>query len=229
MAKLKFGVVVVDARGKSNGHVFTKNRAGNVLRTKVTPVNPQTVSQTNVRSRFTTQSQGWRGLSEAQRTAWNAAVQFYKKTDVFGDMKTPSGFNLYCALNNNLALAGVSAISTPPVPAAVGAMSSMSVVMDNSSQSATLTFAPAIPAGSVVKLEATAAISPGVNYVKSQFRVIDVLTNSDTSPHVATTEYIAKFGSVGAVGQKVFFKATYIDTTTGQQGASTVISSLIVT
>jgi hypothetical protein len=52
MAKIKFGMMMTDARGKLGGHVFSKNRSGAYVRTKVTPVNGQTTAQTGVRAIF---------------------------------------------------------------------------------------------------------------------------------------------------------------------------------
>ena len=98
--KIKFGAIVVDGRGKIGGHVASKNRGGAYLRTKVTPTNPQTTFQSAVRNRLTAFSQGWRGLTQAQRDAWNAAVSNFSKTDVFGDIKQPTGLNLYVKLNS---------------------------------------------------------------------------------------------------------------------------------
>lgn len=92
--KTKFGAIIVDGRGKIGGHVASKNRGGAYLRTKVTPANAQTSAQNQVRNLFTSLTQGWRGLTQAQRDAWNAAVLDYSRTDIFGDIRNPSGINL---------------------------------------------------------------------------------------------------------------------------------------
>ena len=57
--KLKFGAIVTDGRGKIGGHVASKNRSGAYLRTKVTPSNPNTVAQVQVRSILASLSQSW--------------------------------------------------------------------------------------------------------------------------------------------------------------------------
>src|SRR5690606_18792227 len=106
--KMKWGALVVDGRNKIGGQVASKNRGGSYLRTKVTPANPQTVAQSIVRSIFTVLSQAWRTLTQAQRNAWNAAVTDWQRTDIFGDIKSPSGFTLYMRLNQNLSLIGES-------------------------------------------------------------------------------------------------------------------------
>src|SRR4051812_170938 len=83
--KVKFGSLVVDGRGKIGGHVLSKNRGGAYMRTKVTPINPQTADQSTVRGTLTSLSQSWRALTQNQITAWNNAVQNFQSTDIFGD------------------------------------------------------------------------------------------------------------------------------------------------
>lgn len=225
--KMKFGAIVVDGRGKVGGHVASKNRAGAYLRTKVTPVNPNTTYQQTVRNRLSGLSSGWRGLTAAQRSAWNAAVSDFSKTDIFGDIKNPSGFNLYQKLNNNLLNCSESALSSPPASEAVEAFTSFSAAAANGAQTATLTFAPAVSADHKVLIFATPALSPGVNFVKSEFRQIMVADNADVSPLSVETEYIAKFGAIGAAGQKIFFQMVQININTGQAGIPIQASAVI--
>jgi hypothetical protein len=117
--KMKFGALVVAGSGKIGGQVASRNRAGAYLRTKSTPINPQTASQSAVRSRLASISQSWRDLTAAQRAAWNGSVSNFQKTDVFGDLRNPTGFNLYQRLNNNLVTIGKTEIQVPPVPSEV--------------------------------------------------------------------------------------------------------------
>jgi hypothetical protein len=227
--KAKFGAIVVAGSGKIGGHVASRNRAGSYFRTKVTPVNPSTSFQQGIRNRLAGISQAWKALTAAQRIAWNAAVGDYSKTDVFGDLRNPSGFNLFQRLNNNLLTIGESQISDPPVPGAVYSMTSMSLAVVTGSPALTLTFAGAIPATDAVKLFATAPVSQGVSFVKSEFRLIGILSNSDTSPKVITTLYGAKFGAVTENGLKVFVKAVPVNVATGQEGIGLVASAISVT
>src|SRR6056297_1703187 len=112
--KIKWGALVVDGRGKIGGHVASKNRGGSYLRTKTTPVNPQSTAQTNVRSIFGQISQGWSGLTASQIEGWNNAVSEYSQTDIFGDLKNPSGKALYQRLNQSLLLVGEGLLTEAP-------------------------------------------------------------------------------------------------------------------
>jgi len=228
--KAKFGAIVVDGRGKIGGHVASKNRAGSYFRTKVTPVNPQTSAQTTVRNRLSGLSSGWRNLTAAQRIAWNSAVSDFAKTDIFGDLRNPTGFNLYQRLNNNLLTCGEAAITTPPSALAVDAFTSISLAAEDATvaEDVALTFAPAVAADHLVKVFATAPMSPGKSFVKSEYRLIAILPNSDTSPADVTAAYQTVFGSTGAVGQKIFVKCVQVEETSGIAGVPIEANTLVV-
>lgn len=225
--KLKFGAIVVDGRNKIGGHVASKNRAGAYLRTKVTPTNPQTTYQLGARASFTGFSQAWRGLTEAQRVAWNAAVSDYQRTDIFGDLKSPTGLNLYVRLNRELSLIGVASISVPPLPAAVGAVTATALAAAEGAGTISLTMDGAVPAGTSIKVYATPSISPGRAYVKSDYRFIGSFAAAEATPLDIATEYDARFGAVGAEGQKIFVKIMPVNATTGQVGQSSQAVAVI--
>ena len=225
--KIKFGALVVAGRGKIGGHVASRNRAGAYLRTKVTPVNPATIYQIGVRNRLAAISTDWRGLSAAERIAWNAAVADYAKTDIFGDIRNPSGFNLHQKLNNNLVNVAQAQITAPPLPEAVDAFTSVSLAADFTLQTVTLTYAPAVAADHSALVYFTPAISPGISFVKSEYRQTFVMIAVNGSPYSCETEYLAKFGAVGAVGMKVFVQLVQINWATGQAGIPISASAII--
>lgn len=225
--KIKFGALVVAGRGKIGGHVASRNRGGAYLRTKVTPVNPNTVYQAGVRNRLAGISTDWRALTAAERVAWNGAVADYAKTDIFGDIRNPSGFNLHQKLNNNLVNAGQAQITAPPLPEAVDAFATLSLAADYTLQTVTITYTPAIAADHMALVFGTPAISPGISFVKSEYRQFDVMAAADVTPFSIETEYIAKFGAIGAVGMQIFVQMVLINTNTGQAGIPFSASAII--
>jgi hypothetical protein len=225
--KLKFGALVVDGRGKVGGHVASKNRAGAYLRTKVTPVNPQTSYQTTVRNRLSSLSVAWGALLAAKRTAWNAAVESFKKTDVFGDIKNPSGFNLYQRLNNNLIQIAEAQIDDPPLPQDVAKIVDGTLAAV-AATSIAVTFAtdPVFTHDTMV-VDATPAVSPGKSNVNSLFRRIGKYNSVAAHVLDLKTEYDAKFGAVGAAGQQIFVRMKMINVDSGQAGVAIVKSCVI--
>lgn len=227
MAKLKFGMIVTEGRNKLGGHVLSRNRAGAYARTKVTPVNPQTSYQSGVRALFTGLSQAWRGLTNAQRLAWNAAVSNFQKTDIFGDLVSPTGKNLYLALNRNLQLVSGTAITSPPNPAGTFSLTSVTVAAAAGAGTVAITFAPTpVPAGMAVIVEATTGTSVGKYFVKNLFRNLGTIAAAATSPQAFGTAYVARFGSMTA-GTRVSVRLTPVNITTGERGVPYMATAIV--
>lgn len=227
--KTKFGAAIVDGRGKIAGFVASKNRGGSYLRVKVTPSNPKTVSQQMARARLTNFSQAWNALTQAQRDSWNNSVTGFAKTDIFGDLRNPSGFNLFQRLNNLIAVVGGTQIDVPPSNSGTGYFSTFSITATSATPSLSVVFAPVIPIGSNVILEATPGYSAGKSYNKNLFRVIGVIDNTDTTPFNALAMYVEKFGSIPAIGKKMSLRAKWVDPQTGQTGQTVAANVILAT
>ncbi len=226
MAKIKLSAIVSEMRGKLNGSVFSRNRGGAYLRTKVTPLNPQTLAQTLVRSSFTAVSQAWKALTQAQRDSWNSSVNNFVGTDIFGDQKTPSGFNLFMRLNKNLNDVGATNLTVPPVPAPVQAFTSLTLSADTGGGTLDVVASDAVALVTRVKVFATAGVSPGKSFVKSEYRQIAALGAGDPAIQEFAAEYIAVFGSLPSVGLKVFLRYTAVLEASGQTGATIAAESV---
>jgi hypothetical protein len=228
MASIKFGNVVVDMKGKVSGNVYAKNKGGAYSRVRVIPANPKSVDQEAVRANFTALSQAWRGLTQTQRDSWyQASINFPRKNRI-GDVHNLSGNALYNALNRNLFDVGLSAIATAPTPASVGTVSIASVVADNSAQTLVITLDAVVPAGTRLKIFASATLSAGINSVGTKLRQIDTAAVGAGVALTETTAYLAKFGAIGAVGSKIFISLVPVNTTTGQAGATITATTVIV-
>lgn len=226
--KTKFGSIIVAGSGKIGGHVASKNRGGSYLRTKVTPANAKTSYQTAVRARFTALSQGWRGLTQDARDAWNAAVADYARTDIFGDLRNPSGINLYQRLNNILLNIGQPDLTLPPLPSNVQPVTALSLLVTSDPALMTLTLSEALTADTACIIAATAPLSAGKNSVTSRFRQIAVLAPLAATPANILAAYVAKFGAVAVPGQKTFVRVTPVNIATGQTGGQTIVSHIEV-
>jgi hypothetical protein len=215
MAKIKFGMMMTDARNKLGGQVFSKNRGGAYIRTKVTPANAQTSFQTAVRALLTFFAQSFRTLTSAQILAWNSAVSDFTGTDIFGDVRTPSGINLYVRLNCNLAKVGEPAITNPPLPTNVGQLTGVTVVASAGGGTVSIGADQAtVGAGLRMFIEATSNQSPGKTFVKSEYRAIGYTGVNAGLPYASGALYTTKFGAMTA-GQKLFVRVQTVDIATG--------------
>lgn len=221
MATIKYSALVSEMRNKLNGSVLSKNRGGNYMRNKVTPVNPQTVHQQNQRNLLSTIAKGWRGLTEAQRQAWINASPSFPYTDVYGDKKTLSGSTLYIKLNLNVAKVGGTALDSPPTPGSLGSLTNLVVTAVSATGAVTLGWvSEGGAADQFAFIEATPGIDPGISFVKNRFRAVAYgLLSANTL--VLTPQYAARLGAF-AVGQKVFARVSVVNGATGQASAGMV-------
>lgn len=226
--KLKWGALVVAGSGKIGGHVAAKNSAGAYLRTKVTPINPRTVDQVAARARMGGNAKAWVLLTDAQRATFNQNATDFTAKNVFGDSIKLSGINVYSRLNNNLGLIGEVSISTAP-PAESFAGPTVVAVISNV-QGSVLTIGPDldVPVGAAGVVRATAPQSAGKNFVKSEFRVINIAPEGSADPYDISAAYIAKFGALPVEGQKVFVEIYLINKTTGIASQRVIGSTITI-
>jgi hypothetical protein len=221
MAKIKFSALVSDMRNKLNGSVMSKNRYGSYMRNKTTPVNPQTTFQQNARARLAADSQAWGGLTEAQRNGWKALAQELPFTDIFGDPKTLTGNSLFCKLNGNLQKIGEATVQSAPLKVAVPGFEFINVTAVATAgvlSALNLSWAPfAIPAGFTAVVYATPGISPGVSFVKNQFRLVHTIAEGTAPIENMFISYADRFGTP-AVGQKIYIRIVLVSMESGQQG-----------
>ena len=169
MAKIKFGMMMTDARGKLGGQVFSKNRSGAYVRTKVTPVNPRTDLQQSNRSLLGSLSSAWSNLTETQRSAWNSAVDNWQKTNVFGDLQKPPGKNLFTSLNKNRAYWFNHALMTlPPSKAEFIPLGNVSITMV--AGGIALSVEGEALVGKTLGIRSTGKLSAGTTFVKNKLR-----------------------------------------------------------
>lgn len=217
--KVKFGMIIVDGSGKLGGHVVTQTKSGKAIRTKSSPVNRRSNAQQSVKSIFAANAQAFRGLTTAQIAAWNSASADWKLKNYFGDVMQLSGMALYQRLNANIVKAGGAVISDPPAQVPVEAIGDLAIATCTALVMTT-TFVPTpVPADCAVMIEATRSVSPGVSFVKNQFRVIAVEPAAGTSPVNIYNDYVAVHGAP-VTGKKVFLRATMVNVVTGQTGVS---------
>ena len=216
MSKIKWGAIVVDGRGKLGGHVFTKTKSGATMRTKVTPVNPQTSAQASARSRLGGNSQAWSSLSEDERRSWNALAQETSKTNIFGDQYFPSGKNLFTSVNNNLVMIGRPPILEAPSFAELPFIIDMIVGVDISAGEINLTVdVSGSVAGHALVVEATAPSSAGkYNFDGAYRQILVAITGAVPTPQALHNAYIAKFGAP-VEGKKIAFRAYYVSISGG--------------
>lgn len=222
--KIKWGMMMTDGRGKLGGQVASKNRAGAYVRTKVTPVNPRTTKQQAIRTLFGSIASAWRSLTQAQVNSWIEATEFWQKTDVFGDLKKPSGFALFQRLNTGL-LANIPAstmLVNAPQPDEVPSVTevtseytlgpSPTFILQWSHESLAVD-----PEDYVVQIRATPPMPVGRTYHANMLRNV-VVGELENDTYNLTTAYPDRFGRFPEIGENVFIEVRVVSKNTGRIG-----------
>jgi hypothetical protein len=114
--------LVSEFSGKQGSTVASHNRNGPYFRNRTIPVNRNSATQQTARNNFKSGSQGWKALSEAQRTAWRTAADLVVLIDRLGAPYTPTGQQYYVSVvrtiyvyDSTAALPTVPPSATAPV------------------------------------------------------------------------------------------------------------------
>ncbi len=111
----KANPILADLRGSIAGNTWSRNRFGAYVRSKVSPVNPNSTRQNQVRTRFSNISTRWSDtLTSAQRTGWKNYADGTPLTDQFGNPKILTGNQMYVRTNTVALNSGVAAFDTAP-------------------------------------------------------------------------------------------------------------------
>jgi hypothetical protein len=225
MAKIKFGMMMTDASGKLGGQVFSKNRGGAYVRTKVTPSNPQTTAQMVIRGIFASISSAWSYLTESNRLSFNNLVDAYASTDIFGDLRNPSGKALFQRLNQNLEISAQAQITDCVPPSAVPFANLVSALGDVGDDEINITTS-GDTTGSKVVIWATPPLSQGTTFVKNRLRQIYVTAGANALVTEISGAYVDKYGAWTA-GANIYFGVRVINAN-GQASPLETIKAVIV-
>jgi hypothetical protein len=199
--KIQWSALMVAGSGKLGGTVAARNRSGAYLRNKVTPINPNTSYQQNARGILGSLSTQWSQLTDGQRSSFNNAVSDFAKTDIFGDIRNPSGINLFVKLNTNLINTNQPQITTAPAKEEILFSGVLGVTADVSAQTLDIQLANEDNNLGKVLAVATPTLTAGTSFVKDRFRGIGFQV-VQTDLIELGTNYVSKFGNF-AIGANI--------------------------
>jgi hypothetical protein len=131
MARVQYGVIVTELKGKINGQVFQGGANGFVLRNKGYTRGSTSVLRQAANNNLVTNTSNWRNLTDGQRASWNSGTANWLFTNKFGATYTGSGFQVFNSLNTTLLSLGLTPVSTMPSVAAPNNPGTVSAVLVN--------------------------------------------------------------------------------------------------
>lgn len=197
-------ILDVPRSGSYQGVTSSRNRYGQYVRTRATPVQPRTTFQLNQRARFSTNAAGWRGITDAQRAGWGDLGLMISRTDQLGQSYTLNGFGAYCSVNNNKLDAGDAVVSD--APAIVTPPDLVSLTLTASSVALSVAYT-ATPLAAAVRLfiYVSPQASAGRKF-NGDYRLLAVTAAAAASPSNILAAYTARFG-VPVTGNRLFLSA----------------------
>lgn len=207
--------------GSLGGITAARNRFGQYERQRSMPVQPRTTAQVAARTRLSDVSALWRGLTEAERAAWNSFAGSFTITNSLGQTVNLTGAMAYAKINTVNLLIGDAVNDTPPALPSFDPLNVTALVADSSPQDLALTgTSPA--AGTKYMVYAAAPASAGRSFI-GNFRYLETFTAATAGEFDILTTYTAKFGAIPA-GKKIAVKV--VQSQAGFQDAGTVFSAI---
>ena len=191
--------------GSEAGLTYSRNRYGQYVRSRATPVNPNSTAQGQVRARLSANAAAWRALTALQRAGWASLGSQMSRADALGQSYTLNGFQAYVSVNNNQTAAGNAVLDDAPALVTPEAI----VTCTPSATAATLSVAYTVtplPAGARLFVFASQQRSAGRAY-EGDLRLVHVSAAAAASPANIFSAYEARFG-VPVVGNRIFLACT---------------------
>lgn len=214
MALVVFGGGIIEMRGKIAGNVFSRNRAGAIVRARVIPVNPNTPRMIAAKGAMSRVSAMWLdSASAAQRIEWGVFADNIIEQNKVGQDYHMSGFNQFVRSNSVLRNAGLAQVLDGPSLFAKPAQDdTMTVEVSESSQELSITFADGREwvdldgAGMIVQMGIP--VNPTINFFDGPWRAAGVIrgdvASAPTSPATIAVAYPV------VENQKIFVRAKII-------------------
>ena len=229
MALVKFGAGVSEIRGKEGGVIYSRNAYGAYMKTKVTPVNPQTQHQLDQRTLMGNLSQAWAGLATADKASWENLGAQVTRVNRFGDTTYYTGFGIFMKLNRMVVLAGGTANDTAPAVDSPPILEITNLTADSGVPSATMVYTPTpVPTGYAILVYATNNILTGRSFVKNFYRFIMLEAAAETSPAAYYGAWNTYFSNLLVEGATIFVRARIVHVASGFSGVP-VTASVVVT
>lgn len=212
--------------GSQANTTASRNKGGQYYRNRSMPTQPRTSSQTGFRANFGTLSTAWAVLTDAQRMAWNAYATTHSRVDSLGQSIKLSGFQQWMACNTFLALLGIPTVDAPPLSDDVPSVES--VVLNITASGAFDVDAIGVnPVTGTLAFYCSPPFSAGVSFCRDfRFMKYGPAVAGELSADVAV-QYVAKFGSLSAIGGKKIFVKVVPFNEYGVQGASATYSAVV--
>ena len=215
MALVKYGGGIIQASGSIAGNVFARNRAGNYMRARTKPVNPNSSRQTAARIAIAFLAEQWRDspMTDAKRAAWETYAAAINWQNALGEVIKLTGFQHFMRSNARLIRCSLPIVTDgPTVLSLPGADTDFAVAFNATTQKITVTYDDtaewADEDGGALQVHMGRPQNPTRNFFGGPYRFADSIDGDSVSPPTSTVDIDPSFLIVA--GQKVWARASLI-------------------
>jgi hypothetical protein len=181
-------------------------RNGLIRRILVTPANPRTDRQIQVRELLAEQTRRFDTLTDAQQDAWNVAGTGYQSRASLGQSGPLTGLQLFVRVNCKLGLLGQPTVDVPPSAPQFPDLAPQSLVITNTAGVVAVKLTCPTDPGDSTVLRASPPQNSAVRACRN-FRIIGICPAAVAGVADITGLWTAEFGVVPA-GKRLFVKAS---------------------
>ena len=192
--------------GKFGRSVTWPGRNGLIRRILVTPANPRTDRQLEVRELLSQQARRFDALTDAQQDAWNVAAASYQSRPTLGQSGPLTGLQLFIRVNCKLGLLGLVPVDVPPAAPQFPNLAPQSLVITNTGGVVAVKLACPTEPGDNTVLRASPPQNSAVRACRN-YRIIGLCPAPVQGSADITGLYTAEFGAV-PIGKRLFVRAS---------------------
>ena len=192
--------------GKFGRSVTWPGRNGLIRRILVTPANPRTDRQLEVRDLLSQQARRFDALTDAQQDAWNVAAVGYQSRPSLGQSGPLTGLQLFIRVNCKLGLLGQVPVDVPPAAPQFPNLAPQSLVITNTGGVVAVKLACPTEPGDNTVLRASPPQNSAVRACRN-YRIIGLCPAPVQGSADITGLYTAEFGAV-PIGKRLFVRAS---------------------
>lgn len=228
MPLIKYSPLVTTMRGTQGGGIYSRNHAGDILKSWAKPRNPISVYSKPNRNEWQYLIKNWKNLSQEQRKDWTKAANNITWYNKLSEAYSPTGQLLYLSYSQNIFLTGHIPTLSYVAPNQQKSISRISLTpFDDTYTNILLNFVEGnIPGKIAYLIFSTPPLSTGINYAYKYFRVIGIILSGTTSPVDIFTMYTNRFGRLYS-NEKIFIKIRPIEIISGAQGIEVFCNTIV--
>jgi hypothetical protein len=225
MALARFGGGVSELRGSIAGNVYSRSKAGAIVRNRQVPTNPNTVRQGIVRGWMQTATDGFKALTPEEVTSWNDFASTQIRFNRLGEPYTPSGKQIFTeSYLNGLSVENFTPPDLPALESDPNLPNLLAGVVNITTGPALITELElagwSSDTGDRIVVQATPQMLPSINNVQKYMR--QVFNGSLADPTNILAGYTAKYPTTisdPSPGSVIHFRASAVNLTTGLASA----------